>query len=610
MTIQRAVSITIVFSGLVLWGSGGGCGDSGKGGPGPDSGVVDRAYLEIVPPPGQDIGLRPGGEVLLRVRYVDEGHLPIAGGRVRFSLLGETGGATLNAPYATSGADGLVEMGLKAGFDEAVFHVAVNADGAGTIRYAVAVSNAGFGALAVGVENLGTRDASEFGQVAMYLYLDGVCGELDPLDLGSAHKERSIAALDETALFEFLPLDASYAVGGVGLDADGAPISWGCIDIVEGQLKEGLVLHARLPLRDLYASPVGHYLVETELAMSVLDSDTLSDGVDRWVDLGDCPNDPAEAVVDCVVAALENPTTPPEDLDCSVSGTSGLALEVSDRRGVVAGGCRSDEDEQQQLSVEKLLMTAMVGLPEVAQLQSLASSGVAPLEFVELHSVMELLRLEAPDTFSLTHTMYAVRFPITPVEVFVDLDQMLLPVIEVSAVPVTREAGHPATLAIGDHEMTIRMPRMLLKAFVEGYLGGQPGASVLEAFQAVLARIEPPAWYPAGDPLEACPLLDAYICHAVNHNSGCLLADCQTALAAMALQLERGLRDAESDTSDLRFGGGLGPLEDQDGDLEAESIGTLSAPGVWDVTLRFEGGQQSTSPATFVGYAPLVPIFP
>lgn len=610
MRINKTPNIIIITVTLFFGVIQANCGDSGSGdNQNNDSGVVERANLEIVPPPGQDVGLRPGGEATLRVRYTDAESEPIAGGQVDFALTGDGGGATLRAPHATSGADGIAEMRLTAGFDEAAFHVEVTAEGAGTIRYAVAVSNAGFGSLTTGFENLGSRDASEFGDVVVHLYMDGSCSELDPAELGPAHKERTVAGLEETARFDFLPLNASYAVGALGHDADGSPISWGCVDLVEGQLKEGLILHVQLPLRDLYARPVGQYVLETELSMTIDDSDTLRSGVDRWVDLGDCSNDPAEAVVDCIVAALEDPVSAPEDLDCTLQGTSGLALEVSDHRGIISGGCRSDEDGQARVSVEKTLADALSGLSAVADLQGLAAGGIAPLESVVLHSVLELLPLAQPGMFAATHGLQAVGFPATPVEVLVDLTQMLLPVREASAVPAARQSDQPTTLALADHSLTLRMPRMILRALVEGYLGGAPGDTVLQAVAAVLAQMEPPTWYPASDPLEACPLIDSYICNTINRTSGCVLDACQRALLALAIRLENGLTEAEHQGLDLTLANGEAPLEDQDGDLEAESIGTVLMPGLWDLTLRFAGGQQSEFPATFVGYAPLVPFY-
>jgi hypothetical protein len=609
MRINRVPNITIIALTFLFGVIQANCGDSSSSdNHNNDGGVVERANLEIVPPPGQDIGLRPGGETTLRVRYTDVESTPIAGGQVDFALTGDGGGATLRAPHATSGADGIAEMTLTAGFDEAAFHVDVTAEGAGTIRYAVAVSNAGFGGLTTGFENLGSRDASEFGDVVVHLYMDGSCADLDPAELGPAHKERTVTGLEETARFDFLPLDASYAVGAVGHDTDGSPISWGCVDLVEGQLSEGLILHVQLPLRDLYARPVDQYVLETELLMTIDDSDTLRSGVDRWVDLGDCPNDPAEAVTDCIVAALEDPVTAPEYLDCTLQGTSGLALLVSDHRGLVTGGCRSDEDGQARVSVEKILTDALSGLTAVADLRGLGAGSIAPLESVVLHSVLELLPLAQPGTFAATHALQALRFPATPVEVLVDLTQMLLPVREVTAVQVERMPDQPTTLAVADHSLTLRMPRMILRALVEGYLGGVPGDTVLEAVQAVLAQMEPPTWYPVGDPLEACPLIDSYICNTINRTSGCVLDACQRALQALAIRLENGLTDAEHLGLDLTLANGEAPLEDQDGDLEAESIGTVLMPGLWDLTLRFVGGQQSQIPVTFVGYAPLVPF--
>ena len=80
MRINKAPNVIIIAITLFFGVIQANCGDSGSGdNQNNDSGVVERANLEIVPPPGQDVGLRPGGEATLRVRYTDAEFVPIAG---------------------------------------------------------------------------------------------------------------------------------------------------------------------------------------------------------------------------------------------------------------------------------------------------------------------------------------------------------------------------------------------------------------------------------------------------------------------------------------------------------------------------------------------------
>jgi hypothetical protein len=534
----------------------------------------------------------------LQVAYADSEGAPIAGGTVSFALLGEAGGATLQSPETVTGEDGLARMELNAGFEEAFFQVEATAEGAGPVRYSVAVSNAGFGALDVGLLYAGQRSDEELASITLRLYAETTCRQLDPVEEGSPHKIRTLASFDERAQLGFLPLDAGHAVSAVGADEEGHPLVWGCVDIISGRLREGIVLSTELPVSDTYASPAEGYVVHTDLYLN-MEANEIREALRPWLDMGSCPYGPAQALLDCLVGAVETPSAEPSELSCQEAATTPLAVEITSLRGVLSGRCRSALDANGMDSLEKTLQDEGTVQEQIARLQSLEADGGRAVGHLQLVSYLAVVE-DPPGGWLGTHRLWAARFP----DVFnvpsYQASQLMLPAIEARLISLFRTPQDPERLLVAPHELTVRPSRLIRLALVEAYLAGRPVTSTLEGLEEL--------WQPEQLGAEqACSHIDEIVCAATRRQDGCVLEACQLAMGALAHRLEAGLTELEAEQADLIFSSGHATMIDSDHDLEAESLGTQEAPGEWEAEVWL--GQHSQEPtAVFTGHAPVTPI--
>ena len=150
---------------------------------------------------------------------------PVVGSSVSFGLLGRPQDASLERIITVTDEDGLASTTLITGAKPAAFSVRVSAPGAYDQLVDVAVSNAGFGTLAVRARYYGPRAANERTVVTK---AGGECDKLTEDGVGDAMMR--LAKGQDEVQFLALPANLDYAVLGYAFGADGTVVAQGCLE--------------------------------------------------------------------------------------------------------------------------------------------------------------------------------------------------------------------------------------------------------------------------------------------------------------------------------------------------------------------------------------------
>ena len=204
------------------------------------------------------------------------------------------------------------------------------------------------------------------------------------------------------ARFEIVNTAESSAIVGSAHDAHGVRIALGCVDLMGSSLVAGGSVEVSLPLHDAIPSPIGRFAVTSPVAfVPPLAARPLIAG--PWRDLGDCPLDPAQLLLDCTIDAL-SPETGGDPLDCKPSAVAGgegaLGDALAARRGLlitdrIAGtptACRGAFDSAMAPSLDAIAM-GLFGSPTPALLVALPAIGddaAHVLDTVRLSSTLDV----------------------------------------------------------------------------------------------------------------------------------------------------------------------------------------------------------------------------
>ena len=358
------------------------------------------------------------------------GGIPIAGEAVTFTIVHdpktpepETHGATLINASAVTDALGvaLAEVHVDR---SPVFQVHAAAGSAGAdvgVIVADAVGNV------VVVPFLSpTSDAYTRTSRIEVLLLDGErCADIDLAD--PPRPSRGVSGLEQLpasggmARFEIVNTAESSAIVGSAHDAHGVRIALGCVDLMGSSLVEGGSVEVSLPLLDAIPNPVGRFAVTSTIAfVPPLAAAALIAG--PWRDLGDCPLDPAQLLLDCTIDAL-SPETGGDPLDCKPSAVAGgegaLGDALAARRGVpitdstlAPTACRGAFDSAVAPSLDAIAM-GLFGSPTPALLIALPAIGddaAHVLDTVRLTSTLDVQSAGRPDEYVVTHTLAGAGF--------------------------------------------------------------------------------------------------------------------------------------------------------------------------------------------------------
>lgn len=578
----RNLAYSIAF--LVGLGPLPGCGDDST--PVPDAGDVN-ARLDILDPPGDDIGLAYGERVTLRVRYVNEQIEDVAGVPVEFSMIAmgpgeDTAGSTLSSATARTDAQGLAQVDLVAGALDASFRVRVDARDAPTQYFYVTISNNGFARLFITPVHQGWRSAEALSRIEVRLYRASMlaCADLD-IDAPpeSLLPPRSLDGFGGTVSYQNLSAGEPYTVIAWTLAAaSSVPLGMGCVDLGAAQLPTSQV-YMDLPVRDrdllLDASPV-RAVFDLEPLAPVLDAQ----GASRPWQILACPAGPGQLLLDCALDAL----APDSALDCSVGGTHALVDKVAMLRGPEdASGCRPAMLANMAASLDRELSDAVAAGARFPVGEDLAKLLLARSELLAGFVLESELSMATASATSALHRLTMLRTISSQGEHVLDLGTTSLPVIEQGAVPVTM-AGSELTLA--EHGFTLRYGLFAAEAFAR--LGLEPHGLALE-HASLGTRLADSVAFGSET---GCAALSALACTAVAEPVQCLEAACAQGTSALDSGMTRWWQAFATSGLDLVMAGHA-VLHDDDNDLIVDAVGRDDqgqSTGEWSATLRLLDG--------------------
>jgi hypothetical protein len=194
-----------------------------------------------------------------------------------------------------------------------------------------------------------------------------------------------------------------------------------------------------------------------------------------WRDLGDCPLDPAQLLLDCTIDAL-SPETAGDPLDCKPSAVAGgegaLGDALAARRGLpirtarhAPTACRGAFDSAMAPSLDAIAM-GLFGSPTpalVIALPAIGDDAAHVLETVRLSSTLDVQSAGRPDEYVVTHTLAGARFRsfATGQTGDVALTPLALPALTAYTTAITRDG----LLVIDNHGFSLRLGRVARAGF-------------------------------------------------------------------------------------------------------------------------------------------------
>jgi len=549
--------------------------------------------------------ISPGGTGSVRF-VLTSGGVPIAGETVSFAIVDvpetpepEGQGAVLLASSAVTDALGAASVEVRVD-RPTVFRVNGTA-GSAEDEVAVIVAVAAGNIVVVPFLATNSNAAARTSRIEVRLFDDRRCADIDLAD--PPPPPRGITGLEQLppsggmAHFEIISTTESSAIVGSAHDGHGVRIAIGCVDLMGSSLVAGGSVEVSLPLQDAIPSPVERFAVTSPISFAPpLAAAALIAG--PWRDLGDCPLDPAQLLLDCTIDAL-SPETDGDPLDCKPSAVAGgegaLGNALAARRGLliedparVATACRGAFDGAMAPSLDAIAM-GLFGSPTPALLIALPAIGADAahvLDTVTLSSSLEVQSAGRPDEYVATHTLAGATFTsfTSRGSAEVALTPLALPALTSYPAATTRDG----LLIIDNHGFSLRLGRVARAGFGAVALaprGVPPDAGGLIAAIAALARSPDGA-------VSGCAAFDRALCAAVGSAAGCLATACPAGLGALAARLD-GVFDAADGTGLDLYLAGAAALVNMHGvqlgtnpyDPAAVEIAT------WSVDLRTASGR-------------------
>jgi hypothetical protein len=354
-----------------------------------------------------------------------------------------------------------------------------------------------------------------------------------------------------------------------------------------------------LSVADLWPKVVGSYTLTSSFTLPKLNR-PLADALQPWTDLVDCPTDPAQLMLDCVLDALD----PGDPLDCVVVQPSAKTQALLAERGALEDGCRTTTSAKGTPSLEKLVadLAGSWGGAKTA-LAEVEPQGADALRELGLQSklVVQALTQQDIQTAQLVakHSLERVTFPGTaggPATYnVVDVGLAKSVAFPVQGTVTSQgPTGWGWDLALQPHTFSLSfglLARDALGKLVLSPLGLPPASASIASQLANQVN---------GKPKAGCAAIDTVACAAARLGPGCLAKACPAGLAALASYLDAGFDQIDGQHTDLTLEGGA-ELKDTDGDLRVDGLGEASAPGTWEAGFTMGGESIVPLEATFFG---------
>jgi hypothetical protein len=548
------------------------------------------------------------------------GRVPIAGQTVTFSIPDlpmiegtEAKGSTLLETSAVTDVDGVASVDVQVQ-DATVFHVVASVEGAKDSDLAVIVALEAGSVEVAPFFAAGSNGAGAAASIDVRLFDGKPCSSINLANPGSTSRltVNVIAPAGATTQFDVVSTAETNAVVADAHDGHGIAVAVGCADLLGSSLVPGGVVRLALRLDDTVASPVGRFAVTSRLAFApALAAAQTINGA--WRDLTDCPLDPAQLLLDCMIDAL-SPETADDPLDCRPNLAPGGERPLGDallrRRGVpivdatgAVTSCRGARDASGAPSLDSIAL-GLFGTPTPALIVALPAIGedaAHMLDSVQLGSTLIVQPSGRVDEYVVTHTLDTASFrsPLTTVDV--PLAPLGLPALTAYTTAVTRDGQ----LVMNEHGFSLRLGTIARAGF--GGLALQPrlppqtpadvGGLITEILK--LASISDGK---GGKPT-SCAAFDALLCPIAGAPQPCFADACSQGLLALKARLEGVFGAADGTGLDLTLSGSA-PLLDMHGGGFAHQLGANlddpSAPANWYVDLRTASGRAQLI-TSFVG---------
>ena len=580
----------------------------------PPPGSTVPTDLVLAPMP-ETVQVRPGERGVLHFVLHTARGTGVPGQRINFQIVDDGGnggsqaqGATLSGDSAVTDAGGNALINVNAG-QLAVFRVHASTVDQSVEAEAVVVVTTGMLASVQVAPFITGQVGAAIAAIDVAFFDNTRCAALSLAHLPTpARPIRTVATSDGVAEFDLVSTVLSAAVAARARDRRGTVQAQGCVDLPGTALVPGDLVRVALPLGDASPSPTGQFNVTSQFAFASPPAAAAFVAA-PWIDLQDCPLDPAQLWLDCTLDALSGDSAgDPSDCQPQNGGEGPIGDAIAARRGLLlpaAGGdlstCRGSRDGTGAPSHDALL-AGLFGAPKPAALVSLhaiADDAGNILNTLTLTSRLVVAPTPTPDVFTATHTFLSARLT-TTTDALIDvvLAPLGLPLLEASYIQATADQR---LLSLDEHRVTLRLGTVARAAFGQLALAkrGLPADS-MGALRAIVTLATAPLPAAANAPptaLNGCAALDAVLCADIGLGSGCLLSACNNGLSALAARLDAGFAMANGDGLDLVVNAGVVPIVDTHNAGVADRLGDMfavpPAPGTWSATLRTHAGNET-----------------
>lgn len=542
------------------------------------------------------INIPPNGTGSARF-VLTSGGVPIAGQRVSISIVDspttsedDAKGATLADSSAVTDISGVAAVDVQAG-DATVLNIRAIAESAPPAALKIVVA---LGTGSVMVTPTFAPDSDSTGTTGFDVRLmNQACAMINAAARPEAQDTTMHLPMSGTpALFPLVTTADPHAAVARAVDMNDAAIAAGCVDLPPGSIVTDSVVQVWLPLHDAVPNPIGSYAVKSSFDFDPPLAAAAAIAA-PWRDLGDCPLDPAQLFLDCIVDAM-SPETADDPLDCKPNVTPGGEGAMGDlfmaRRGVpivdgtgTATACRGAIDAAGAPSLDAIAM-GLFGTPTPALIVALPTIGEEAahvLDSVVLNSTLTIDPAGLPNQYLVTHRLDSATFG--PQQVLVPLVPLALPVLTAHTSASTADGP----LSIAQHGFSLRLGRVARAGFAGLSLaprGVQSGVGGMVVEIASRARSEDGA-------VSGCAAFDRALCAAVGAEPGCLARSCPPGLSTLATRLDSVFDTADGTGLDFYMSGSAQVIDMHDSGtasrLGADQKGTAS----WTIDVRTAAGR-------------------
>jgi hypothetical protein len=551
------------------------------------------------------------------------GRVPIAGQVVTFSIPDlpqiegdEANGSMLLQTSAVTDIDGVAAVDVAVE-DPTVFHVSATVEGAKDSDLAVIVAVEAGSVEVAPFFPPGSSAASLAASIDVRLFDGKPCASINLANPGSTSRltVNVIPPDGTTTQFDIVSTAETNAVVAGARDGHGIAVAVGCADLLGSSLVPKGVVQLLLRLDDTAASPIGRFAVTSALTFTPPLAAAPAIAA-AWSDLTDCPLDPAQLLLDCMIDAL-SPTTAADPLDCKPNLAPGGEGPIGDalmlRRGVpivdAAGtvtSCRGARDAANAPSLDGIVL-GLFGTPTpplIVALPAIGHDAAHMIDSVQLGSTLTVQSSGSPDQYIVTHTLDSAYFPssLTTEMVNVPLVPLALPALTAYTTAFTKDGQ----LVVNAHGFSLRLGTIARAGFGAAALQPRLPPQTPPDIGGLLTEILRLASVDDGNggTLTSCAAFDALLCQTAGAERTCLASACSGGLLALKARLEGVFGAADGTGRDLTLAGSA-PLLDIHGAGFAHQLGTTSlddnaARANWQVDLRTASGRAQMV-TSFVG---------